>query len=141
MQGLKALSAEEALVSGLAVFAKARDLHKLPPKPGETLQQLGIGPSNLDAPIRAWINAKFRAPNGWPLFASGDLKVDMKWSDFTKKVLTSDAKAVKALKTIDVDAKAKPADATKTKASAKSKAKVKSAKTDKPAKRVAKVKA
>ncbi|MBI1196930.1 MAG: hypothetical protein GC203_03630 [Phenylobacterium sp.] len=98
MKNLKALTDEEALVAGLDVFAKSRDLQKNPPKDGETLQELGIGPSNLDGPVRAWINAKFRRPRDWPLFVSGDLTVDMKWSDFRKKVLTHNDKSAKALK-------------------------------------------
>jgi hypothetical protein len=88
MPGLDALTDEEALITGLAVFVKARDLHKNPPKDGETLQALGISATNLDVPVRAWINAKFRKPRGWPLFARGDLTTDTTWSDFKKKVLT-----------------------------------------------------
>jgi hypothetical protein len=100
MPGLDALTDEEALITGLAVFAKARDLHKNPPKDGETLQALGISSTNLDVPVRAWINAKFRKPRGWPLFAKGDLTTDMTWSDFKKKVLTksgsSDSSSISA---------------------------------------------
>lgn len=117
MKNLKALTDAEALVAGLGVFARSRDLQKFPPKPDETLAQLGIGPSNLDGPVRAWINAKFRRPRGWPLFASGDLTVDLTWSDLKKKVLTHEEKPAELLKAAPL----KEAGKRSTRATAKSK--------------------
>jgi hypothetical protein len=89
MLALANLTDEEALISGIAVFVRHRDLNKFPPQDNETLESLGISATSLDVPIRAWINARFRLPNGWVLFKSGDLKNSMKWSEFKAKVLAA----------------------------------------------------
>jgi hypothetical protein len=89
MAGLADLSDEDALVAGVAVFVRGRDLHTDPPKDNETLAAIGISPSNLDIPIRLWINAKFRKSKTppLPLLVSGDLKTTMTWADFSKAAL------------------------------------------------------
>ena len=73
MADLADLTDEQALIAGLAVFVRSRDLHKNSPQPGETLAELGVSATSLDTIIRSWINARFSqayASNG-VLVASG----------------------------------------------------------------------
>jgi len=95
MATLKDLPDEQALMAGVDVFAKHRDFKTAPPKEKETLEELGISATSLDVPLRAWINAKFRKPRKWPLFASGELTIGMTWSEFSTKVLTESGKTQK----------------------------------------------
>ncbi|WP_372782890.1 hypothetical protein [Phenylobacterium sp.] len=87
MPKLPDLTDEHVLIAGVAVFVKGRDLHANPPRDNETLGAIGVSPSNLDFPIRTWINAKFRKPNGLPFLVSGDLKTTMTWARFRKAAL------------------------------------------------------
>lgn len=87
---LTTLTDEEALIAGVDVFAKSRDLKEFPPKDPESMTEIGLSKTMLDAPVRAWVNARFRKPNGWDLLKSGDLKPAMKWKAFKAKCLTKD---------------------------------------------------
>lgn len=82
---LQQLSNEERLRAGLDPLT-ARDLIIQAPQPTETMQAIGISKTNLDLPVRRWINRSFREPNGWPPLKKGALKPATTWSELLKKV-------------------------------------------------------
>lgn len=74
-----ALAGELRLIAGLDPLTK-RDLVQLPPRNAETMQQVGISKTNLDGPVRSWINASFREPNNLkPPLKSGSITPATRW--------------------------------------------------------------
>jgi hypothetical protein len=73
------------LIAGMDVLT-ARNLALNPPADTETMQQWGIGPVNLDQPMRKWINRKFRAPAEKAYISPGKVKSSTKFSDLKKMV-------------------------------------------------------
>lgn len=82
---LQQLSNEEKLRAGLDPLT-ARDLIAQAPQAHETMQAIGISKTNLDLPVRRWINRSFRAPNDWVPLKKGALKPATKWSELVAKV-------------------------------------------------------
>lgn len=76
---LNSLSDEELLCAGLDPLTR-RDLIKQRPDGSETMQQIGISETNLDGPVRSWINARFRKPRDKPVLTRGAIKGSTTWA-------------------------------------------------------------
>lgn len=83
------LSDEQILAIALDPLTR-RDLIDAPPGDGETMQQIGISATNLDGPVRSWINKRFRQPRDLSLLTRGKIKSDTTWSKLVK-VLSQEA--------------------------------------------------
>ncbi len=79
------LSESEALLAGIDTITN-RDLKVVPPQNAETMQELGISKTNLDLPIRRWINRRFREPVGKSIFPKGTFKTSTTWKQLIDKV-------------------------------------------------------
>lgn len=75
----------EALTAGIDIMTD-RDLKATPPADAETMQQLGISKTNLDLPVRRWINRRFRKPAGKAVFPKGTFKTSTTWKQLVDKV-------------------------------------------------------
>jgi hypothetical protein len=56
-----------------------RDLAANPPADSETMQQIGIGKTQLDTVVRGFINRSFRQARGEPLLAPGTIGPGTTW--------------------------------------------------------------
>lgn len=83
---------DEELVRAALDPLTRRDLIEQPPAVGETMQQLGVSATNLDGPVRSWINGRFRGPRGLSLLTRGKIKSETKWSQLVQ-LLTQEATA------------------------------------------------
>lgn len=82
---LKKLTDKEALTAGIDTMTD-RDLKTSPPADDETMQQLGLSKTNLDLPIRRWINRRFRSPKSKAVFVKGTFKTTTTWKQLVDKV-------------------------------------------------------
>lgn len=80
---LSVLSDEELLRVALDPLTR-RDLIGQAPTDQETMQQIGISATNLDGPVRSWINGRFRKPRSLTVLTRGKIKSDMTWSKLVK---------------------------------------------------------
>ena len=78
MVSLAALSNEDRLRAGLDPLTR-RDLVVDPPRANETMQQVGVSSTNLDGPVRSWINRAFREPKGLTLLTRGAITTATIW--------------------------------------------------------------
>ena len=77
-QPLSQLTDEERLTAGLDPLTR-RNLILLPPQDQEVMQQVGISKTNLDGPVRVWINDSFRQPKKMPKLPRGSIKPTTTW--------------------------------------------------------------
>jgi hypothetical protein len=82
---LAGLSDALRLIAGLDPLTK-RNLAVDPPAAAETFVHIGISATNLDGPVRSWINNSFRIPRRKPVLIQGAIKPSMTWADFLKLV-------------------------------------------------------
>ena len=61
-----------------------RDLIASPPRDAESMQQIGISATNLDGPVRSWINGRFRGPRNLRVLTRGAIKPETTWSKLLK---------------------------------------------------------
>lgn len=76
---LLSLSNEQLLIAGLDALT-ARDLISQPPAAVETMQHIGISKTNLDGPVRSWVNKRFRANSGKQPLRRGAIKPSTRWA-------------------------------------------------------------
>lgn len=76
---LSQLSDEQILILALDPLTR-RDLINLPPAQSETMQHVGVSKTNLDGPVRRWINERFRKPRGKKQLTRGAISPGTKWS-------------------------------------------------------------
>ncbi len=76
---LSQLSDEQILTLALDPLTR-RDLINLPPAQTETMQQVGVSKTNLDGPVRSWVNERFRKPRGKKQLKRGAISPATKWS-------------------------------------------------------------
>lgn len=76
---IEQLSDEDLVRAGLDPLTR-RDLIAHPPQPAETMQQIGISDTNLDGPVRSWINGRFRKPRGKAVLTRGAIKGSTTWA-------------------------------------------------------------
>lgn len=88
---LMALTNSEFVRAALDPLTR-RDLIARPPRDAENMQQIGISATNLDGPVRSWINGRFRRPNNLWLLTRGAIKADTTWSNLLK-LLTEETPA------------------------------------------------
>ena len=88
---LSTLTDEELVRAALDPLTR-RNLIEQPPAAAETMQQVGVSATNLDGPVRSWVNGRFRGPRGLSLLTRGTIKSETKWSQLLE-LLTQEAAA------------------------------------------------
>jgi len=84
-ENLLQLSDKLRLIAGLDPLTK-RDLAVNPPADTETFVHIGISATNLDGPVRSWINNSFRVPRHKAVLTPGAIKPSLNWADFLRLV-------------------------------------------------------
>lgn len=77
------MGSEAKLLVKLQKYTR-RDLIKRPPLATDTMQHIGVSSTNLDLPIRRWINSDIRVPAGLRALVRNEIKSSTTWPNLVK---------------------------------------------------------